>query len=231
MERQLILAILLTFMASFSYAHDAWIEKKDGTFIVVYGHGKDVESYDATKVKEAKAYGADGKIIQVLVEREGYPVMIHPKGTPALITMVFDNGYWVKTLDGWKNKPKKDQPDAVESSHSMKFSKALFRWNDIFSTPVGAKIEIVPRKNPLSLKTGDTFHFQVFLDGKPAQGVSVNASGYHGGDLKTDRDGMAMVTIEKTGFQIVTASIKTPLKNNENADMLSLSANITFELK
>lgn len=92
-------------------------------------------------------------------------------------------------------------------------------------------MEIVPLKNPLSLKAGDAFHFRVVLDGKPAQGASVNAGGYHGSDLKTDEDGMATVTIEKTGFQIVSASIKTPLKNNENADILSQSANITFELK
>jgi hypothetical protein len=57
------------------------------------------------------------------------------------------------------------------------------------------------------------------------------AGGYHREDLKTDKNGTAEVKIEKSGFQIITAGIKIPLKDNPNADVLSLSANITFEVK
>jgi nickel transport protein len=231
MKRFIILIVCIAFMTGISYAHDAWIEKKDGQFIVVYGHGTDTESYDAAKVKEAKAYGADGKIIQVAVEKAGYPVMIKSKDKPALISMVFDNGFWAKTPDGWKNKPKKDVPDAIETSQSLKYSKALLHWNNKFSKPLGMKMEIVPLRNPLALKTGDTFDFRVLLDGNPAPGAAVNAGGYHGDEIKTDQDGIARVKIKEAGFQIISASIKTPLKNNENADVLTQSANIRFEVK
>lgn len=122
MKRLLLLTVFMTFIASMSYAHDAWIAKKDGQIVIVYGHGNETESYDISNVKEVKAYGTNGGIIQVSVEKAGYPVMIHAKGEPALNSMFFDNGFWVKTPDGWKNKPKKNQPDAVESLHSVKFS-------------------------------------------------------------------------------------------------------------
>ncbi len=231
MKKTLVLAMVLILLASFSYAHDAWIEKKDGQFIVLYGHGNKTETYDAAKVKEVRAYGIEGSIVQVTVEKEGYPVIIKPKGKAALISLFFDNGFWSKTPDGWKNKPKKEVPDAVESSHSMKYSKAILKWSDKFSKPLGMKMEIVPLKNPLSLKAGDTLPLKVFLDDKPVEGASINAGGYHKDDMKTDKDGMADVKIEKSGFQIIAAGIKIPLKDNPNADVLSLSANITFEVK
>lgn len=231
MKKLIILIVCIAFMTGISYAHDAWIEGKDGKFIVVYGHGKEVETYDAGKVKEVRAYDANGDVIQVVIEKAGYPVMVKPIGKPALLGMFFDNGFWSKTPDGWKNKPKKDVPDAIEASQSMKYSKALLHWNSKFSKPLGMKMEIIPLQNPFLLKAGDAFQIQVLLDGKSAQGVGVNAGGYHRDDVKTDQDGMAKVRIEKGGFQIITASVRIPLKDNENADVLSQSANITFEVK
>jgi nickel transport protein len=230
-KKLFMLFLSMFFITASAFAHDAWVEKKDGKFIVVYGHGDNIEAYDTGKVKEVKAYSIDGSIVQVMVEKEGYPVIIKPKGKTALISLFFDNGFWSKTPDGWKNKPKKEVPDAVESSHSMKYSKAILKWSDKFSKPLGMKMEIVPLKNPLSLKAGDSLPLKVFLDGKPVEGASVNAGGYHKEDLKTDKNGMAEIKIEKSGFQIVAAGIRIPLKDNPNADVLSLSANITFEVK
>ncbi|BCB95957.1 hypothetical protein JZK55_08790 [Dissulfurispira thermophila] len=222
---------LVLVIACNAFAHDAWIEKKDGQFIVLYGHGGKTETYDAAKVKEVRAYGIDSSIVQVAIGKEGYPVIIKPNGKVALISLFFDNGFWSKTPDGYKNKPKKEVPDAVESSHSIKYSKAILKWSNRFSKPLGMQMEIVPLKNPFSLKAGDKLPLKVFLDGKIAEGVSINAGSYHKDDMKTDKNGMAEVEIEKAGFQIIAASIKIPLKDNPNVDFLSISANITFEVK
>ena len=230
-NRIIIFLLLLLYASSNVFAHDSWIERKDGQFIVVYGHGSTTETYDTEKVKEVRAYDTDGKIVQVTVKKEGYPVVITPHGKASLIYLYFDNGFWSKTPDGYKNKPKKDVPDAMESSHSIKYSKAILKWGDKFSRPLSIKMEIVPLKNPLLLKAGDVLPVKVFLDGKPLEGALVNAGGYHKDDLKTDKNGMADVKIERSGHQIITASTKIPLKDNPNADVLSLSANITFEVK
>lgn len=230
-KKLLILCFLILFISSNAFAHDAWIEKKDGQFVVLYGHGDKTETYDSSKIKEVKAYGIDGGIVQVALKKEGYPAIIKTHGEAALMSLYFDNGIWSKTPDGYKNKPKKEVPDAIESSHSIKYSKAILKWSDKFLKPLGSKMEIVPLKNPLLLKTGDKLHLKVFLDGKPIEGVSVNAGGHHKDGMKTDKDGTAEVKIEKSGFQIITASIKIPLKDNIDADFLSLSANITFEVK
>ncbi len=231
LRKSILIFTVMFVIATNAFAHDAWIEKKDGQFIVLYGHGDKTETYEAAKVKEIRAYGIDGRTVQVAISKKGYPVIIKPKGKVAFISLFFDNGFWSKTPDGYKNKPKKEVPDAVESSHSIKYSKAILKWSDKLAKPLGVKMEIVPIRNPLSLKAGDTLPLKVFLDGKPVEGASVNVGGYHKEDLKTDKNGMAEVKIEKSGFQIITAGIKIPLKDNPNADVLSLSANITFEVK
>ncbi len=230
-KKTIIFCLAMLVISMNAFAHDAWIEKKGNNFVVVYGHGVETESYAPNKVKEVKAYDVNGNIVQAVIEKEGYPVIIKPKGNAALITLYFDNGFWSKTPDGWKNKPKKEQPDAVESSHSVKYSKALTAWSDKLSKPLGMKMEIVPLKNPLSLKAADILPIKVFFDGKPMEGASVDIGGYHKEDMKTDKNGMAEVKIQKAGSQIIAAGIKIPLKDNPDADILSISTNITFEVK
>jgi len=231
MTKKLLILFLAMFVFSTNaFAHDAWIEKKDGQFIVLYGHGNRTDTYDAAKVKEVRAYGIDGSIVQVAIEKEGYPVIIKPKGKAAVITLFFDNGFWSKTPNRWINKPKKEVPDAIESVHSIKYSKAILKWSDKFSKPLGIEMEMVPLKNPLLLKAGDSLPLKVFLDGKPVEGALIGTGGRRS-NMKTDKNGMADVKIEKTGFQIITAGIRIPLKDNPNADVSSMSAGITFEVK
>lgn len=230
-KKLLIICFLTLFISSNAFAHDAWIEKKDGQFVVLYGHGNKTETYDSDKVKEIRVYGIDGGIVQVKLEKEGYPVIIKPRGEAALISLYFDNGIWSKTPDGYKNKPKTQVPNAIESLHSVKYSKAILKWSDRFLKPLGMKMEIVPLKNPLSLKAEDMLPLKVFLDAKPIEGASVNAGGYHMDEIKTDKEGMAEVKIGEAGFQIIAASIKIPVKDNPDVDYLSMSATITFKIK
>lgn len=231
--RQVLIALIAMYFLMFStaFAHDAWIEKKGDEFVVLYGHGDKIDPYDLKKIKEVKAFDTARKEISVEVKAKGDGAVVVPKGNAALITLYFDNGFWSKTPDGWKNKPKKEQPDAVESSHSVKYSKALTAWSDKLSKPLGMKMEIVPLKNPLSLKAGDILPIKVFFDGKSMEGASVDIGGYHKEDMKTDKNGMAEVKIQKAGSQIIAAGIKIPLKDNPDADILSISTNITFEVK
>lgn len=214
-------------------AHDVWMEKKDGYLVVEYGHPGETGSYDVSKVKEVEVYGTDGKVIQSVIKKDGYPVIIQPKGKAALVSLFFDNGFWIKTGDGWENKSKKELPGTDESFsfYSLKYSKTLLEWCNKFSKPLGTDdLELVPLKNPLTAKAGDILPLKIFLYGKPAEGVLINTGGYHKDDVRTDKNGFAEIQIEETGFQIITASVKIPLEDNTDADILSLSANITFEV-
>lgn len=235
MRHILIAVITLCFlMLSNANAHDAWIVKDGKAFAVVYGHGDKLDPYSFEKVKEVKAFDLAGKEIPVELKKHSDKVIIVPAKELSVLTLFFDNGFWLKTTDGWKNISKKEAKgmQLVEPAvHSLKYSKSLTQWTERITKPFGMRLEIVPLKNPLMLKVGSILPIMAYFDGKPIEGASINAGGYHKEDMKTDKNGMAEVKIESAGFQIIAAGIKIPLKDNPNADVLSLSANITFDVK
>ncbi|SFM72324.1 DUF4198 domain-containing protein [Thermodesulforhabdus norvegica] len=222
------IVIMLLGLAQVS-AHDAWFEPNDGKFVILYGHGEELESYDISKIKEVKAHDGQGNgtVLDVKKREDGKAVVAPPDNT-VMLTMVFDNGFWVKTEEGWKNVSKRNVGSYLESCHSMKFAKHIIDWSPVLTNAVGLKMEIVPLKNPMSLKTGEVLQVKVLLDGKPVEGVTVATGGGHKSGMTTNNAGIVDVLIEKPGFQFISASYRVPLRNNPDADELLLSSNLTF---
>ena len=92
-------------------------------------------------------------------------------------------------------------------------------------------MEIVPLKNPLTLKVGDKLPFQVMYEGKPLAGATVAAEGVRKDELKTDANGWAQVAIKKNGLNHVKVTRKTATPNNPDADILYETAHIAFDVK
>jgi len=209
--------------------------QKDGGLVVVYGHGEKLEPYDPQKVKEAKALDCAGGALAVKIAKQRDGVSIASERTPAIVTAFFDNGSWVHTTEGWRNLGKSEAQgkfSIVEARKSRKYTKALLTQCAAFSNPVGLVFEIVPQKDPFAAKPGDALPVKVLLDGKPVEGATItNGDAGHSDskDLpKSDKDGKASVLIEKSGFQLIIASYKVPLKNDPDADALFLGATLTF---
>jgi nickel transport protein len=236
MLSKVIFTVLFLFSASqFALAHDAWIAERDGALIVLYGHGHKLDPYDPASVKDAKGFGAKGESVAVEVLSAKDKASLAPKGTPAIVVALFDGGYGVKTADGWKKTTKREAKgkyDVVEALRSEKYTKAFLAPSEAWSKTVGHRLEIVPQKDPMTIRPGETLPIKVLLDGKPHEGVEVTAISGHDSDkkdpIKTDRQGMAKVPIGQSGPQMVKAGCKTPIKNDPDADVLYLSSTITF---
>lgn len=74
------------------------------------------------------------------------------------------------TPEGSKRGTRKDFPDARLVRAIEKFSKAFINAgadDDVWSKPVGDRLEIMVRKSPASIKAGDEVPVQVLYDGKP----------------------------------------------------------------
>jgi uncharacterized GH25 family protein len=74
------------------------------------------------------------------------------------------------TPEGSKRGTRKDFPNARLVRSIEKFSKAFINVganDDIWSKPVGDRLEIMVRKNPAAIKSGDEVPVQVLYDGKP----------------------------------------------------------------
>ena len=71
-----------------------------------------------------------------------------------------------------------------------------------WAEPVGTFLEIVPEKDPTTLKAGDDFPVRVLKDGKPFAGFSlnaVNAAQPKGETRKTDSDGRVTFRLDAGG--------------------------------
>jgi cobalt/nickel transport system permease protein len=222
----LCLAALLA--ASVASAHDYWIEKKGEGYAVVYGHGDQRMEYDPANVKKVTVYDAAGKPVEYRKEVEAKVLSIKPAGPASVIVADLDSGYWSKTIYGWKNLPKRKASRVVESVRSYHYSKSVVAWGDAAGRPVeGMKLDVVPQKNPFDLRAGEALPVKVFYGGKPLAGVDVE--GDHEKVAATDMEGMAKVPLKK-GRQLITVERKEPLAGDPDADSISVTTTLTFEV-
>jgi len=233
MKKMIVLALALTLVSAAAlYAHDAWVAKEGDVLVVKYGHADKIDPYKPAYVTEAKAYDASGKEIGVTIKPQETRAILVTAQDPALVSIIFNSGAWVKTPEGWKNisKPEaeKEGKTVLQSDKSIKYSKDLWKWNDRFGKSLGGKMELVPLKNPLALKVGDNLPLQVLYNGKPLAGIAVRAEGVKDG-AKTDPNGRVEVAITKSGLNVLAATNKTPTPNDPDADTLVEVTNFSFE--
>jgi len=222
------LGLLLAFVPGVS-AHDFWMDRSGQGFLLIFGHGDQREEFDPSKVKAVKAFGPGGREIEVRREKKGKGLLLQPVERPSWIYAEIDNGYWSKTIYGWRNLPKRKASRVVEAIHSFYYSKALMSWSDALQSPVpSAQLDIVLLKNPFESKAGDSLPIKVLLRGKPLAGVEVEG-GDHDIVSTTDKDGIARVRMSG-GHQLLSVDLKEPIKDDPDADYMSFTATLTFEV-
>jgi nickel transport protein len=223
-------AMLILALAPAAKAHEFWVEQKGGEFTLVYGHGSNREEFDASKVKGITTLDAAGKAIEVQKEKKGKGLLLKLPAAPAVIFVEIDNGYWSKTIYGWKELPKRKASRVVEAIRSYNYSKALFAWgSSAQKLPGDPKLDIIPMRNPFDLKSGDSLQIRVVCQGKPVPDAEVEGTD-HQKVATTDKDGFTQLPLSK-GYQVITVTHKVPLKDDPDADFLSMTMTLTFEVK
>ncbi len=186
--------------------------------------------FEVSKVKQVKAVDLQGKEIPVQREKKEKGLLLKIDGRPAAIMASIDNGYWSKTIYGWKELPKRKASRVVEAIRSFFFSKTILSWNDaVQAASADAGLDMFPLKNPLELKAGEALSLKVLLRGQPLPGAEV-IGGEHDKIGKTDKDGLVKVPLVR-GQNQVTVEHKERIKDDPDADALSLTATLTFEVK
>jgi nickel transport protein len=211
-------------------AHDVWIESAGGgNLAVVYGHPGKTEAYDPAKVEKAWAWGAAGEAVPMSVKKEKDGVVVVPEKGAALVTVQFNNGYWTKTTEGFKNAPKGGIENYMESFHSLRYAKMILGWSDQLKKPQDVEIDLTPLVNPLELKVGDALPLMVYYKGKPVEGAKIYGAEEDGNKVYTDKDGKARVTISKPGRQKIGASYRVYVDNDPDTDSYIRSVNMVFQ--
>jgi cobalt/nickel transport system permease protein len=210
-------------------AHEFWIEGKSQELLLVFGHGSNRAEFDLNNVKAVWALDKSGGRLSVSTEKRDKALVLRPSGEAVLVHAEVDNGYWCKTIYGWKNVGKSKASRVVEALRSLNYAKKLLAGGEVVTKPLeGAALEIVPLSDPFQIKEKDLLGVQVFFQGRPLPGVEVTGSD-HQKLGTTDSQGMIKVPVS-TGTQLIAVSCKEPLKGDPEADFLSITATLSFEV-
>lgn len=191
-------AILLAGIAPAS-AHEMWLGVEAGRVEVRYGHPGDLSLPEKARLYELSATGGSGK---AAVPRDRFEVAGGRLSVPlpagaSMVAARYDNGFWVKTADGYRNTSRHNLPDNLSSVWSEKYAKLLL--DGAGSTrPAGHRLELVPLTDPYGLKPGEKLRLRVDYAGKPLAGAKVEI-----GDGKTEADPPLTVTADSRGIVAV----------------------------
>lgn len=225
-------ALLSISLLSTAQAHGIYVAQRQSEMVFVFGHGPSDETFLADSFKGAVMYNKKGERSDLTLEyKHGYPVI--PKDTNMMmIAGTYDNGYWSEKADGeWVQKPKTEVADAKQAGHYMKYNTTILNADAKAGEVTGAPLEIVPQKNPLSLKPGDTLPIRVYANGKPLAGVEVVAefvTDRENNVVKTDKAGNAEITIRNNGLNVLATEASEKIENEPKADELGKFATLSF---
>jgi uncharacterized GH25 family protein len=103
-----------------------------------------------------------------------------------------------------------------------------------FDRPAGMPLELIPEKNPYTLKAGDELPVRLLYEGKPLSGALVIALGLHQTDGKiaarSGKDGRVRLRLPEGGFWLIKSVHMVPAPRDTGVDWESLWASLTFDL-
>jgi nickel transport protein len=211
-------------------AHDLWLEREGGHFVLQYGHrhsghdGAERVPYDPGVVREIHCAAVDGTLRAIAPGRE-YPVRI--AGDCAALHVVTSSGYWTRTTHGLRNQPASELPGVLRSWESIESVKHLEARSEALSSPLGTGLELTPEADPFALEPGEKLRLLVSFDGRPRQGVTVTYDGEARG--VSDAAGRVNIRIRRPGGQVVGAGFEAE-RDDGLADATIHATVLTFEL-
>lgn len=146
-------------------------------------------------------------------------------------------------LNVLKLRKERSQENKDGTEKYTRFLKTIFQVGskntDEYKKPFGFKIEIIPQKNPYSLKVGETLDVQVLFDGEPLPDVAVMATydthsrepDVYSQIIRTDDGGKAKINLNKPGVWLIRANYMTELKDDSKAEWQSFWSNLTFDIR
>lgn len=212
MWRQLILALALGRLA---LAHDFWLKPQGQKAALWYGHASEDSEYDRDNLKKALALNARGDSIKVVQGSDGKHVVLSSEGEAAQLAVEMDTGFWVKTVQGWKNESKRTASGVLLSEWSLYYSKVLLKPEACLNKPFGQQLELVP-----VAFSGKSLKVRLLLHGKPLADVKL----YDEHQKVADTDQAGEATVDSSAGLVLSASYRQPLANNPDADRLNLHA-------
>jgi len=185
---------------------------------IYYGDPGDYQPIDKVRFVELAVFDSKGVRINFLRDIErGADIKV--AGTPNLrlgdwpsgtyvVESRYDNGFYVHDSENRAVATTKEWfPDAIDSAHYMKFSKALFHIGPSgsgYDRVVGHRLELIPRADPFSAKDGSALPVEVRFDGVVLADhiveIGDDTAASKGPEVRTDAHGIVMVKLDRKGL-------------------------------
>jgi uncharacterized GH25 family protein len=216
----LSLVLLGSFGSAWSHDVTLWPaqNEKAVTLTMYYGDPGDYQPIDRIKFVELAVLDSKGTKISFLrdIERGADNKTLTtsklrlgdwPGGT-YLAESRYDNGFYIHDAENRAVATTKEWfPDAIDSAHYMKFSKALFHIGSSsagYDRIIGHRLELIPRADPFAAKDGTSVPVEVRFDGLILKDHSVeigdDTAASKGPEVRTDDRGIIVVKLDHKGF-------------------------------
>jgi len=228
LARPALVLLALSLASGAARAHDIVLVPDKSGLTVRYGHPADWLPVDGEKLLELSVQGADGASTDRhgALKRRGLDLLLGQGSLrgATLVSARYDNGLWVQLPPGadgkaqWRNSSRFLTPSASSVLLSVKFAKA---WSAtaaddaVFKRQVGHLLELVPQKNPLSLKPGEMLPVRVLFNGKPLVDAGIENSNLvvklpedKIPRYRTDANGIAQVPLRANGINTLAVDLE-----------------------
>jgi uncharacterized GH25 family protein len=253
-KKYLILCgLVLSFLwsASWAQAHMFWLNVNHGApkagepvqVDIGFGHKfPQDEEIKGERLGSIKAVGPDGQEVALKKLSTSRYELVPPAAGVYVLSAQLVPGFVTRTPQGMKMQTKKGVPDANFCFHFDMAAKTLVSVGDAkpgFDRSVHNILEIIPLKNPGTLKAGETLPVKVIFQGHPLAGAEVRFT-YDGWPDpnqpfatlgKTGPQGEIQVKLVKPGRWLLIASHKTPYLDPEECDENLYSSSLSFIVK
>ena len=219
-------------LAGSASAHHFWIDQEGNEFVVKRGmFSERIDTYDTSCVKEVKAYGKDGSVLEISRNDKADQVRFSTSTEPSMAVATSEWGYRVMTTEGKKFLTRKQALSkgltVINAFFSTQFVKTIFLPDGPFEQPVGQKFEMVPVQNPLAKTDSDTFQVQLLYDGEPLSGAPIFIP--NGEKMSTDEKGMARIPFSKDKPLLIYSKHWVEAKDRTDIDRIVFRTFLTVE--
>ncbi len=233
----LCIGIVAALTISTASAHGAWLAQRWAKLAIVIGEGWQENKYDPKQIYDFKAYTSDYTETKAKLIKEKDHASVKVEDDVAVVSFAADYGYWSNNPEGkWINAPMDKVSGSTIGTHALKYSVNYLKPVGTVKPVAGMPYQIVPLVDPATLKVGDTYQVQVLRNGKPLSDVDIipNVTAHHDRTVKTDANGIATVSVENAGVNVVGIEMAFPFehpdpKATREKVFASLSFTTTFE--
>lgn len=226
--------IVLSLLADGAQAHGLWVAQRSGQWAAVYGEGAEDEPYDPAAIRQVEAWTRQGTAARWRSEQLAGQWRFIPEPGVARLVLHFDAGTWWEMTDGhWLPEGQQDAGKVHRTWRLLRYASAVLATPDPSLRPLGLPLEIVPLKNPLSLRKGDRLPLRVLLRGQPLAAAKVIGDFLNddqGVPLRTDTTGQVVVTLGSNGMNVIQASHAEACLAACSTDRIAHSTTLSFSI-